>query len=102
MAQYRISGVWKDKDLVIAYAVHQIFEGATSKAKKLTSQQTIELLEMRDNTATTWIWNYTTGRWNVGDKVVIANEGDGKYLCCSRANKLTHQLNHLINLDWVV
>lgn len=101
MAKYRISGVWKDKDMVIAYAFHQVYEGTTGKAEKKTKEQAIALLEHSGNTATTWIWNYATCKWTVGEPVIVVQDNEGKYLSSNSDNELTHNLGHLLNLHWI-
>lgn len=101
MGKYRISGIWKDNDVIIAYAVHEIFENCTGRAEKKTKEQTIAILETYGNSASTWVWNYTTGRWIIGEPVSVLEDNNGKYLCSNRRNKLTFDLGHLLNLGWV-
>ncbi|MES2411625.1 MAG: DUF3892 domain-containing protein [Bacteroidota bacterium] len=101
MAKYRISGIWKENDIVIAYSFHQVYEGSISMAEKKTKEQAIALLEDHDNTATTWIWNYATCRWIVGESVRVMQDENGKYLSSNRNNKLTYNLGHLLNLQLI-
>lgn len=102
MAQYRISGVWKNSSNVItAYAVHTEGENATSRAVKMAKTQVIGLLETPGNSATTWTWNYSTAGWSVGEKVQVVNGVNGKYLRSNPDNKLTDNLGHLIDFDWI-
>lgn len=100
MAKYRISGIWKDSNNVIsAYAFHSVGESSTSRAVKKTKSQAIALLEIAGNSAITWIWNYSTARWNVGETVHVVNGSSGKYLRSNADNKLTDNLEHLIDFD---
>ena len=102
MALYRISGVWKDANNVITnYAFHTVGESSVSRAIKKSKAQAIELLETRSNTATTWEWNYTQAKWNVGENVEVVNGINGKYLRSDPDNKLTDNLGHLIDFDWI-
>lgn len=102
MASYRISGVWKDSNNVITnYAFHEVGLNSTSRASKTTKAQAISLLETKGNSATTWIWNYTQSKWNVGETVEVVNGNNGKYLRSNPDNKLTDNLDHLIDFDWI-
>ncbi len=102
MAKYRISGVWKDDNNVItAYAFHTVTETGTTQAVKITKAQAIILLETIGNTATTFIWNYTTAKFINGETVQVVNGVNGKYLRSNPDNKLTDNLGHLIDYDWI-
>jgi len=102
MAKYRISGIWKNSDNVItAYAFHTVGETWTGRAVKKTKAQAITLLETTGNSATTWIWNYSTAEWNIGETVHVVNSSSGKYLRSNPDNKLTDNLGHLIDFDWI-
>lgn len=102
MAIYRISGVWKDANNVITdYAFHTISENSTSRASKKTKAQAIVLLETPQNSATTWIWNYVNAQWVIGETVQVVNGSSGKYLRSNPDNKLTDNLGHLIDFDWI-
>jgi Protein of unknown function (DUF3892) len=102
MAVYRISGVWKDANNVIThYAFHTLVENGTTRARKISKAEAIALLETRGNSATTWIWNYTQAGWNIGETVQVINGSPGKFLRSNPDNKLTDNLGHLINFDWI-
>jgi len=103
MAKYRISGVWKDASNVIThYAFHTIGENWTSRASRKTKAEAIALLETFGNSATTWIWNYKACGWSTGESVEVVNGSNGKYLRSDANNKLTDNLGHLIDYDWIV
>lgn len=102
MAKYRISGIWKDSNNVItAYAFHAVGENSTGRAVKKTKAQAIALLEISGNSATTWTWNYSIAKWNIGETVTVVNGSNGKYLRSNPDNKLTDNLEHLIDFDWI-
>lgn len=102
MTKYRISGVWKDSNNVIThYAFHTVGENSTSRAVKKSKSQAIALLEISGNSASTWIWNYTYARWDIGETVQVVNGTGGKYLRSNPDNKLTDNLAHLIDFDWI-
>ena len=105
MAKYRISGIWINSDKVIThYAFHTESESDTtiSRAKKTTKADAIALLETRGNTALTWIWDYTGAKWKIGENVEVVRGSTGKYLRSNPDNKLTDNLRHLIDFDWVL
>lgn len=102
MAKYRISGVWKDSSNAIThYAFHTVGENSTSRASKMTKSAAISLLENSQNSAVTWIWNYSAAGWSIGENVEVVKGSNGKYLRSSRDNKVTDNLAHLIDFDWI-
>lgn len=103
MALYRISGVWKDNNNVIThYAFHEISSDNTAnRAIKKTKAQAVLLLETRGNKATTWLWNYSTSNWIVGENVQVVNGASGKYLRTDPDKRITDNLSHLIDYDWL-
>lgn len=101
MALYRISGVWKDSNVITHYAFHEVVENGVTRSTKKTKAQAIALLETKGNSATTWIWNYSQSQWKIGENVEVINSFNGKYLRSNPDNKLTNNLEHLINFDWI-
>ena len=102
MAQFRISGVWVNTNKVVThYAIHTVNTDSTSKGSKTSKAQAIALLEINGNSATTWMWNYKEAKWNIGEKVEVVNSPYGKYLRTDANNKLTDNLAHLIDYDWI-
>ena len=102
MATYRISGVWKNSSNVIThYAFHTKSETGHSRAVKRSKAEAIALLETSGNTATTWVWNYNQANWNIGETVTVVSGSNGKYLRSNPDNKLTDNLGHLIDFDWI-
>lgn len=102
MAEYRISGVWKNANNVIThYAFHTEGPEHISRASKVTKARAIELLETKGNSAKTMMWNYKTCRWSMGEDVIIVGGQSGKYLRTEPDSRLTDNLSHLIDYDWV-
>lgn len=102
MATYRISGVWKDSDGVIThYAFHTVTTDGVTRASKKSKAQAISLLDIIGNNATTWMWDYSTMRWKIGETVAVVGNGNSRYLRSNADNKLTDNLAHLINFDWI-
>jgi hypothetical protein len=102
MSTFRVSGVWKDSNYVIThYAFHTVTTTGTTRASKKTKAEAIALLETTGNNATTWVWNYKTAGWSEGETIEVINDRDGKYLRSDRDNKLTNNLGHLIDYDWI-
>lgn len=99
MTTFRISGVWKnDQGTITDYAVHSADD---QRAQKTTKADAIILLEKNGNTATTWLWNYTRARWDVGENVRIATRNGEKYLRTDPDNTTRDNLENLIDYDWV-
>lgn len=102
MAEFRISGIWKNNDNVIThYAFHTVGQDSTSRAEKIGKVQAIALLETRGNTAYTWVWKYTQAGWRIGEQVEVVNGRSGKFLRSNPDNSLTDNLAHLIDYDWI-
>lgn len=103
MAEYSITGVWKGDDNIIThYALHEIFgNGKVSRADKTAKAEAIKLVEKSENNVTTWIWNYQYSCWGEGEKVHVVNGSNGKFLRSNRDSKVTDNLDHLINYDWL-
>lgn len=102
MAEYRISGVWINQRRVVThYAIHTVGEISTSRAIKTSKADAIALLDNPGNTAVTWIWDYRTAAWLIGETITVVNEEHRKYLKSNPDNLLTDHLEHLIDLDWI-
>lgn len=102
MATFKISGIWKNENNVITdYAFHEVGEKSTSRAFKVSKARAIELLEKTENTAKTWIWNYSSAMFVNGQNVEVVGSGNNKYLRSDADNKLTDNLGHLIDFDWI-
>jgi hypothetical protein len=99
MAKFKISGVWKNtNDVITHYAIHIVGEGSTSRAVKTTKAEAVKLISIPFNEAMTWLWDYQIARWKDGEKVIVVN---GSYLRSNPDNKLTDNLAHLIDYDWI-
>lgn len=99
MAKYKISGVWKGKDDVIThYAFHTVNSNGTSRGVKTSKAEAVRILSNSTNEAITWLWNYQTAFWKDGEKVTVV---DNSFLRSNPDNKLTDNLSHLIDYDWL-
>ncbi|HAV54325.1 MAG TPA: hypothetical protein DCX41_05250 [Aequorivita sp.] len=102
MAEYRISGIWKDSNGVITdYAFHEIDTDTRYKAKKVSKSNAIARVENRANTVKTWVWNYRRANWVDGEDIHVSEGQNGKYLRSDPDNSLTDNLEHLIDFDWI-
>lgn len=102
MTKYRISGIWKDSQGAIThYGFHTVTNDGTTRVVKKIKTTAIQLLDTSGNSATTWIWNYKSCGWDIGENVEIVNGSNGKYLRSNPDNKETNNLGHLINYDWI-
>jgi hypothetical protein len=59
------------------------------------------LLESPGNSAETWVWKYNDSYWSKGEKVEVINGSTGKYLRSNPDTRLTDNLAHLIDFDWI-
>jgi hypothetical protein len=104
MTEYRISGLWMDNTTseITHYAVHEVLSRTILRAEKKSKAEVIALLEIKGNTAMTWLWDYNKGTWAYGDAVEVAGGlTQRKYLRCNKNYKETDNLAHLINLGWI-
>jgi hypothetical protein len=102
MTTYRISGVWKDSNNAIThYAIHKVNATSTDRAVKTTKAEAIRLLEITGNNATTWLWNYKSSDWNIGEIVEVVRGDSGKYLRTIPNDTSRDNLAHLIDYDWL-
>lgn len=104
MAEYRITGIWKDELGVIShYAVHTVTKqdksNLISPAVKMSKAQTITLIE-NGNTAKTLLWNYNVAQWLTGEDIHVV-DGNQKYLRTNHDNVLKDNLLHLIDYGFV-
>jgi len=98
---YLISGVWMDyKGQVSHYAVHQHLNPGVSGAVKYSREETINLVETSVKPFHVWGWDYKTGRFLKGEKIIIYEGRNGKLLWTAKMEDKKKDLKHLINLDW--
>lgn len=107
MAEYRISGVWKDDDGVIThYAVHKRIKNENNDgfsiyhAMKMTKADTITLLANTNNTAKTYLWNYSKASWYAGEDIHVVNTSP-PYLRTNHDNQVKDNLSHLIDYGYI-
>jgi hypothetical protein len=100
MADYYISGVWKDTNGTITdYAFHLINSATKkfpTKSTKMSKAAAIKLVETVGNTVTTLTWGYLAGGWIIGQPVSVAGSGTDKYLKSAPDSKVSDNLGHLI------
>lgn len=102
MANYKISGVWKRNGVISHYAVHtENADGSHTKSVKTTKTDAIALVEKHGNSVYTWIWSYNRASWTLGEKVHVVGAGNNKYLRSNPDSKVTDNLDHLINYEWI-
>lgn len=105
MADYVISGVWKDNnDVITHYAVHRKtgFNGNyIEKPQKYTKGQAIALVSNPQNNVYTVIWNYSTALWSSGALIQVVGSGSNSYLRTNADNTVRDNLDNLINYNWI-
>ncbi|WP_029292817.1 hypothetical protein [Chryseobacterium hispalense] len=104
MANYTISGIWKDANKVIThYAVHMLDneKSLIGLATKMNKSAAIKLLENPQNKAITMLWNYSSESWKRGTVIDVVGNGDDKYLRTIQDNTVRDNLAHLINYGLV-
>jgi hypothetical protein len=98
MAQYEISGVWKDSNGVIThYTIHE--EKTGWKGVKTSKSDALKLIDTPHSKATTIIWNYKTSNWVIGEPVHVVDGSNGKFLRSNPDGKASDNLAHLINFE---
>lgn len=103
MAIFKISGIWKNSDGVIThYAFHTVTNTGITRASKKSKEDAITLLEKNENSAKTWIWNYSQAKFVDGQNVEVVGSSGNRYLRSDADNKLTDNLAHLIDFDWIM
>jgi hypothetical protein len=107
MAEYRISGIWKNGDNIIThYAVHLRTKNTAGtsysigKAVKMTKATAVALLQNNQNSAKTYIWNYTTAGWSAGGDIHVVNTNP-PFLRTTHDGTIKDNLLHLIDFDYV-
>ena len=106
MAEYRISGVWKNEEIITHYAVHLRTRNASNDgyfiehAVKMTKLATITLLQNQQNSAKTYLWNYTNANWRAGADIHVVN-ANPPYLRTTHDGIVKNNLLHLIDYGYV-
>ncbi|KQX10965.1 DUF3892 domain-containing protein [Flavobacterium sp. Root420] len=107
MAEYRISGIWKNSDGIIThYAVHLRTKNADGKsytidkAVKMTKAAAVELLQKPSNTAKTYLWDYAAASWFAGGDVHVV-AGNQSFLRTTHDGTVRDNLLHLINYRYI-
>jgi hypothetical protein len=105
MANYRISGVWKDSSGAIShYAMHDVTnveKREIGAAKKTAKDEAIKIVEKTGNIVDTIVWNYTAAAWRTEERVHVVTSGNSKYLRSNADKKLTDNLGHLPNYSLI-
>ena len=101
MAEYGISGVWKNSNGVIThYALHSKTINGVSRARKISKTDAIALLE-KGNKAKTMVWNYTRkGMFFQENIIVVENPKGNKFLRSTPDNHVSDNLENLIDMFW--
>lgn len=102
MAEYSISGVWKDVTGTIThYAIHASNSTTVFKGTKYSKAEAVALLSKPENTAETIIWNYENANWKVGAMIEVEGLGVNRYLRTRRDKTVRDNLDNLINYGWI-
>lgn len=102
MAEYKISGVWKDENNTIThYAFHRRTENGHTRAEKVSKSEAVRRLETPGNEAYVWTWNYSRSFWVTKEKVHVVDGLFEKFLRSNPDDTTTDNLAHLIDFDWI-
>jgi hypothetical protein len=105
MADYVISGVWKDvNDVITHYAIHRrtgINGNYIEKPQKYSKAQAIALVGNAQNSVFTVIWNYQTALWYTGALIQVVGSGSNSYLRTNADSTVKDNLDNLINYNWI-
>ncbi len=106
MAEYRISGIWKNGEVITHYAVHLRTKNANGigytieRAVKMTKAATVTLLQNQQNNAKTYLWNYTSAGWSAGSDIHVVN-ANPPFLRTNHDNIVKDNLLHLVDYGYV-
>lgn len=106
MAEYRISGIWTVDNIITHYAVHLRTKNSSGNgytighAVKMTKAAAVTLLQNSQNSAKTYLWNYTTSSWLAGGDIHVVN-GNPPFLRTTHDGTTKDNLLHLIDYRWV-
>ncbi|WP_162126402.1 DUF3892 domain-containing protein [Flavobacterium phycosphaerae] len=106
MAEYRISGVWKnDINVITHYAVHLRTRNANGgysigHAVRMTKAEAVTLLQNQQNSAKTYLWNYATASWLAGGDIHVVN-ANPPFLRTTHDGTVKDNLLHLIDYGYV-
>jgi hypothetical protein len=106
MADYAISGVWKDSKGVITHcAVHEISIINSfpiySFAEKYSKERVLTLFDNQQNTIRTIVWDYAYGTWKQGAFVRPYRNGTNIYFRTIQDGTVKDNLDNLINYGWI-
>lgn len=104
MANYAISGVWKNSDGVIthyAIHVHNIINNTIGLATKTAKPQAVTLLDTPGNSGITILWNYNNHSWDEGTRIDVVGNYPNKYLRTYHDGTVRDNLAHLINYGMI-
>jgi len=98
---YLISGVWSDHAGVVShYAVHQFLNPGVSCCKKYSKKELLELMGMTTKPFYVFGWDYKTGGFKQGQKVVKMEGFSESLIWTEKQEPHTKNLKHLIKVDW--
>ncbi|WP_300567823.1 DUF3892 domain-containing protein [Flavobacterium sp.] len=107
MAEYRISGIWKnDQNVITHYAIHSRTKNQTgnsytiSNAVKTTKVNAVALLQNPANNAKTYLWNYARAKWEAGEDIHVVNDNP-PFLRTNHDEIVRDNLLHLIDYGYV-
>jgi hypothetical protein len=106
MVEYRISGIWKNGEVITHYAVHLRTKNANGigytigYGVKMDKAAAVRLLQNSQNSAKTYLWNYTSAVWSTGGDVHVVNENP-PFLRTTHDGTVKDNLLHLIDCDWI-
>lgn len=102
MPRYVITGVWKDnKNEITHYTIYQLKESVISERRKVAKSKAIEIVEDENNIVYTVVWDYKKATWNLGEEVSVVDGKETKYLRSNHDDKVTDNLGHLIDYNWL-
>lgn len=104
MANYRISGVWKNDGVITHYAFHNVTnveKRHIGQARKVAKSEAIEIVETKGNIVTTIVWNYDNSGWQATEQVHVVGKGASRYLRSNPDKQLTDNLGHLPNYSLI-
>lgn len=99
MANYYISGIWKDGGHITHVMLHAQTANGIGKGAKQTEAHAIALLRA-DHTIITIEWDYAKANWKKGADVGHETVGGRTYLRSHQNRTVNDNLEHLIRMEY--
>ncbi|HWB27613.1 MAG TPA: DUF3892 domain-containing protein [Chitinophagaceae bacterium] len=103
MARLYVTGVWKNAQGVITHVMTNtpVTSGVLRPNSKLSVQQAVQFISVTGNEMFTAEWNYHSGTWKQGQKIVIVHEHHN-YIRTTADNTVNDNLDNLLPMEQLI